>query len=441
MNVKNGMKVLKFGGTSVGSAERIKQVARLICSEESKLVVLSAMSGTTDALVGIAGKLNEGDVSGAIDVIDRLEGAYFQVADRLYYSDGSVGKAKKYIRDAFSLLRKIARKPFSPVQEKIVLAQGELISTRLMHLYLAETGVNSALLSALDFMRTDKNGEPDVRFIRKNLRRAVGLYPHVRLFITQGYICRNAAGEVDNLRRGGSDYSASLIGAALDVSEIQIWTDIDGLHNNDPRVVSSTTPVRRLTFEEASKLAHFGAKILHPTCILPAKLKNIPVRLLNTMDPEAPGTLISGTAEPERIKAVAAKDGAIYVKVHSVHKIPPYRFLNRVFQVFARLRTPIDLAVSSDVALSLSIDNRERLPEIVAALERFADVTVEEDQVIVCVVGELKNRRAGVESRIVGALKGIPVRMIAYGDNGDLSFVLPRDDKKRALEALNAMFR
>ena len=435
------MKVLKFGGTSVGSAERIKQVARLICSEEPKLVVLSAMSGTTDTLAGIAEKLHGGDVSGAVDAIDRLETGYLEVADRLYYSEGSAGKAKKYIRDAFALLRKMARNSFSSVQEKIILAQGELISTRLMHLYLAESGVNSALLSALDFMRTDKNGEPDMRFIRKNLRKAVKLYPHVRLFITQGYICRNAAGEVDNLHRGGSDYSASLIGSALEVSEIQIWTDIDGLHNNDPRVVSSTTPVRRLTFEEASKLAHFGAKILHPTCILPAKLKNIPVRLLNTMDPEAPGTLISDSADPERIKAVAAKDGAIYLKVRSAHKVPPYRFLNRVFQIFARLHTPIDLVVSSDVALSLSIDNREHLPEIVAALERFADVTVEEDMIIVCVVGELKCRHTGVESRIVGALKNIPVRMIAYGDNGDLSFVLPRDDKKRALEALNAVFR
>ena len=287
-------------------------------------------------------------------------------------------------------------------------------------------------------MRIDKKGEPDMRFICKNTRKIVRDNRSANIFITQGYICCNTEGQIDNLQRGGSDYSASLIGYALDASEIQIWTDIDGLHNNDPRVVSSTTPVRRLTFDEASKLAYFGAKILHPTCILPAKLKNIPVRLLNTMDPKAPGTLISNTAETGRIKAVAAKDNVTYIKVHSTHKIPGYQFLDKVFHCFAQSHTPIDLVVTSDVEISLSIDNRERLPEIITALNRYADVTVEDDMVIVCVVGDLKWYNVGFEHMIVGALKDIPMRMISYGNNCDVSFVMRRNDKKKALEALSS---
>lgn len=431
------MKVLKFGGTSVGSVERIKHVARLICSEEPKVVVLSAMSGTTNALAAIAGQLSGNDVAGALASVAELEGRYADVSDRLYRSEGSRAKAKAHISESFALLRRIAGEPFTSAAEKVVLAQGELIVTRLMYLYLKEEGVNAALLPATDFMRTDRYGEPDMRFIRRNVRKALNEYPFTRLFITQGYICRNAAGEIDNLRRGGSDYSTSLIGAALGASEIQIWTDIDGLHNNDPRVVHRTTPVRRLTFDEASKLAHFGAKILHPTCILPAKQKNIPVRLLNTMDPEAPGTLISDTADTGRIKAVAAKDDVTYVKIRSTYKVPSYRFLNKVFGIFDRLHTPIDLMVTSDVEISLSVDSRERLPQIVEALSPYADVTVEDDMVIVCVVGDLKWYNVGFETRIIGALKDIPVRMISYGDNCDLSLVMHRDDKKQALEALN----
>ena len=436
------MKVLKFGGTSLGSAERIKHVARLICSEEPKLVVLSAMAGTTNALEEIAAKLSGGDVAAAIDAIGKLEKDYLRIPGELYYSAGSAQKAHRYIERVFTLLRQIPQGAFSSAEEKIVLAQGELLVTRLMHLYLAEMGVNSALLPAIDFMRTDRCGEPDMRFIRRNVRRAMDRYPHTRLFITQGYICRNVAGQIDNLRRGGSDYSASLIGSALDASEIQIWTDIDGLHNNDPRVVAGTAPVRRLTFDEASKLAHFGAKILHPACILPAKLKNIPVRLLDTMDPKAPGTLISDTADTGRIKAVAAKDDVTYIKIRSAYKIPAYRFLDKVFRIFARSHTPIDLVVTSDVEISLSVDNRNHLPEIIPALSRYADVTVEDDMAVVCVVGDLKWQNVGFGNRIVSALKNIPVRMISYGDNCDISFVVHRDDKREALEALsNCVFR
>ena len=435
------MKVLKFGGTSVGSVERIKSVARLIGGEEPKMVVFSAMAGTTDALVEIVNFLYSGDIVNAENAINALENKYIEIPQNLCRSAKSVENAEKYIQDTFSLLRKMKMVPrFSEREEKIILAQGELILTQLIHFYLTDIGVNAVWLPALDFMRTGKNGEPDIRFIRKNLRRIIALYPDIRLFITQGYICRDAAGEIDNLHRGGSDYSASLIGAALEASEIQIWTDIDGLHNNDPRVVASTYPVRRLTFDEAAKLAHFGAKILHPDCILPAKLKNIPVRLLNTLQPQASGTLISNSSGNERIKAVSAKEGVTYIRVCSTHKIPSFQFLNRVFQIFARWRTPIDLVGSSDGELSLSIDNSNYLSQIVPLLERFAEVTVEKDMVIVCVVGELKKHHLEIESQIVRALKGIPVKMMACGGNSDLSFVLARNEKKRALEALNTIF-
>lgn len=432
------MKIMKFGGTSVGSVDMIKHVARLISNEEPKLVVLSAMSGTTNALAEIAAKLTRGDASGATSDIENLENRYMEVAANLYFSEGSAGKAKKHILDSFSILKGFVGHTFTYVEEKIVLAQGELISTMLLHLYLTETGVHSTLLPALDFMRTDKNGEPDMRFIHKNVRQTINSYPHNRIFITQGYICRNASGEIDNLQRGGSDYTASLLGAALNASEIQIWTDIDGLHNNDPRIVSSTMPVRRLTFDEASKLAHFGAKILHPTCILPAKQKNIPVRLLNTMDPSAPGTLISNSADTGRVKAVAAKDGVTHIKIRSLHKIPGYQLLDKIFHGFARTHTPVDLVAISDNEISLTTDTREYLPEILGELAPYADISVEDGMVIVCVVGDLIQSNKGFKHRIVDSLKGIPVRMISYGDNCDVSFVMHQKDKKKALEALSS---
>ena len=384
-------KILKFGGTSLGTVERIKYVANLICNNELNLVVLSAMSGTTNSLAEIASLLFNGDIDGAQRDIECLKSKYIEVADKLYLSAKSIEEAKKL----------------------------------------------SVLLPAIEFMRTDRNGEPDIHFIKRSVCKLLKHYPNNRLFITQGYICRNVSGEIDNLQRGGSDYTASLLGSALNACEIQIWTDIDGLHNNDPRVVSTTAPVRTLTFDEASKLAYFGAKILHPTCILPAKLKNIPVRLLNTMNPQAPGTLISDTADTGKITAVAAKDNVTYIKLRSHYKIPCYRFLEKIFHCFAQSHTPIDLVVTSNVEISLSIDNKIHLPKIISMLERYADVSVEDDMVIICVVGDLKWYNVGFEHQIVEALKDIPVRMISYGDNCDVSFVMRRDDKKRALEALS----
>ena len=431
------MKVLKFGGTSVGSAQRMKEVAKLITDGEQKIVVLSAMSGTTNTLVEISDYLYKKNPEGANEIINKLEAKYKQHIDELFATQEYKQKGLEVVKSHFDYIRSYTKDLFTLFEEKVVLAQGELISTAMVNFYLQECGVKSVLLPALEFMRTDKNAEPDPVYIKDKLRAQLDLYPDTEIYITQGFICRNAYGEIDNLQRGGSDYTASLIGAAVNASEIQIWTDIDGMHNNDPRIVDKTAPVRQLHFEEAAELAYFGAKILHPTCILPAKLKNIPVRLLNTMNPQAPGTLISDTADTGKIKAVAAKDNVTYIKLRSHYKIPCYRFLEKIFHCFAQSHTPIDLVVTSNVEISLSIDNKMHLPKIISMLERYADVSVEDDMVIICVVGDLKWYNVGFEHQIVEALKDIPVRMISYGDNCDVSFVMRRDDKKRALEALS----
>ena len=313
-----------------------------------------------------------------------------------------------------------------------------MISTGMMNLYLNECGVNSVLIPALDYMRTDKNAEPDPVYIKEHLQKLLDEHNEADLFITQGYICRNAYGEIDNLQRGGSDYSASLIGAAINAEEIQIWTDIDGMHNNDPRYVEGTSPVRQLNFEEAAELAYFGAKILHPTCILPAKLNNIPVRLLNTMQPEAPGTLISNAMEKGRIKAVAAKDNIISIKIKSGRMLLATGFLRKVFETFENYQTPIDMVTTSEVGVSVTIDNRKHLDEIVDDLKKYGTVTVDEDMVIVCVVGDLEWDNIGFEARIVQAMKDVPVRMISYGgSNFNVSLLVKAADKRRALQALS----
>lgn len=432
------MKVLKFGGTSVGSAQRMKDVAKLICDGNQKIVVLSAMSGTTNSLVEISDYLYKKNPDGANEVINQLARKYEKHAEELYATDEYKQKAGELIKSHFDYIRSFTKDLFTLFEEKVILAQGELISTGMMNLYLNECGVKSVLLPALDYMRTDKNAEPDPVYIKEKLAKLLETNSDARLYITQGYICRNAYGEIDNLQRGGSDYSASLIGAAVQADEIQIWTDIDGMHNNDPRYVEHTTPVRHLLFEEAAELAYFGAKILHPTCILPAKLNNIPVRLLNTIEPEAPGTLISNTTEKGKIKAVAAKDNIISIKIKSGRMLLAYGFLRKVFEIFESYQTPIDMVTTSEVGVSVTIDNRKHLEEIVNDLKKYGTVTVDDEMVIICVVGDLEWDNLGFEARIVNALKDIPVRMISYGgSNYNVSLLIKAADKKRALQALS----
>jgi aspartate kinase len=432
------MKVLKFGGTSVGSAARMKDVAKLICDGEQKIVVLSAMSGTTNSLIEISDYLYKNNISGGLERINALEQKYFDLVDELFTTPEFKTEARVITKSLFEYLRTFSKSIFTLFEEKAILAQGELLSTTIFQLYLNETGEKSALLPALDFMRIDKNAEPDANFIADNLAKLLSENQGNIIYITQGFICRNIYGEIDNLQRGGSDYTASLIGAAVKAEEIQIWTDIDGMHNNDPRYVEGTQPVPVLHFEEAAELAYFGAKILHPTCILPAKLNNIPVRLLNTLDPKAHGTLISTQSKKGKIEAVAAKDGITSIKIKSGRMLLAHGFLRKVFEIFESYQTPIDMVTTSEVGVSVSIDNLKRLDEIVNDLKKFGTVTVDKEMVIICVVGDMNFENVGFQAKVVNALREIPIRMISYGgSNYNISFLIKAGDKKRALNSLS----
>lgn len=432
------MKVSKFGGTSVGTVERMKHVAELISGSSPQIVVLSATAGTTNHLEEIATSLFSRDIDRAHDLITRLEFHFIDFANALLADDFLRREAVDYILDRFQQLWRFTKSDFSSVEEKEVLAQGELLSTALLHFYLREQKVPNALLCAFDFMRTGPEGEPNLDYIELKLREQLALHPGIGLFITQGFICKNAYNETDNLKRGGSDYSASLIGTAIHAEEIQIWTDIDGMHNNDPREVSGTRPVKRLSFNEAEQLAFYGAKILHPFCIAPARMRNIPVRLLNSLEPAAEGTLISGLQEEGIIKAIAAKDKVLYVKFESNHSLCPYLFISKIFDTFAKYRTPLCLVVSSNQDVSVTIDDSSRLTYIIAELNRYARVLVEDRMTIVSVVGNMQWQHAGFEAEIMEALRDIPLRMISYGSsNHDVAFVINNDNKKRALQALN----
>jgi len=432
------MKVLKFGGTSVGSAARMKSVVRLINTGSKDIVVVSALAGTTNTLIEISDYLYKKNPDGANEMIKQLESAYYKYINELYSSDTYKKEAKEMLASHFDYIRSYTTDLFTLFEEKVILAQGELMSSAMMDLYLKESGIKSCLIPALEYMRTDKNAEPDPVYIKEKLLIQLEKNADSDIYITQGYICRNAYGEIDNLLRGGSDYSASLIGAAVNAEEIQIWTDIDGMHNNDPRYVENTSPVRNLQFEEAAELAYFGAKILHPTCILPAKINNIPVRLLNTMQPEAPGTLISNRMEKGKIKAVAAKDEIVAIKIKSGRMLLAYGFLRKVFEIFENYQTPIDMVTTSEVGVSVTIDKVKHLQEIVDDLKKFGTVTVDNDMTIICVVGDLEPSNLGFAAKAVDALKDIPVRMISYGgSNYNISFLVKAEDKKRALQALS----
>ncbi|MDE6867129.1 MAG: aspartate kinase [Muribaculaceae bacterium] len=432
------MKVLKFGGTSVGSPQRIKEVASLINDGERKIVVLSAMSKTTNTLIEISDYLYKKNPEGANDVINRLEQLYMDHVDKLYSTAEYKEATLDAVRGHFDYIRSFTKDVFTPHEEKVIVSQGELLSTRMMLNLLLEQGINACMIPALDYMRTDENGEPDTAKIKDKLSRLLHELPEADIYITQGFICRNAYGEVDNLKRGGSDYSASLIGAAINADEIQIWTDIDGMHNNDPRVVEKTSPVRSLHFEEAAELAYFGAKILHPTCIQPAKFANIPVRLLNTMEPSAPGTLISNKSDGQRIKAVAAKDDITAIKIKSSRMLLAHGFLRKVFEIFESYRTSIDMICTSEVGVSLSIDDTTHLSAIVDDLKKYGTVTVDRDMCIVCVVGDMEWTHAGFEAKALDAMRDIPTRMISFGgSNYNISFLIRAADKKRALQSLS----
>ena len=433
------MKVMKFGGTSVGSPERMKGVASLVTeSGEPTFIVLSAMSGTTNSLVEISDYLYKKNPEGANEVINNLEKKYMQHVEDLYSTDEMKKTTREFLQGEFNYLRSFTKDLFTSFEEKSIVAQGEIMSTNMVVNYLKEQGVKAVLLSALDFMRTDKNAEPDPQYIKEKLGAIMEQNEGYQIYITQGFICRNAYGEVDNLQRGGSDYTASLIGAALPADEIQIWTDIDGMHNNDPRVVEHTEAVRQLNFEEAAELAYFGAKILHPTCVQPAKYAGIPVRLKNTMDPKADGTIIDNVIVRGKIKAVAAKDNITAIKIKSSRMLLATGFLRKVFEIFESYQTPIDMIATSEVGVSMSIDNDAHLNDIVNELKKYGTVTVDSDMCIICVVGDLDWSNVGFETIATDAMKNIPVRMISYGgSNYNISFLIKEKDKKQALQNLS----
>ncbi len=438
------MKVMKFGGTSVGSPERMKGVSSLVTKDkEPVFVVLSAMSGTTNSLIEIANYLYKKNTDGANEVINRLEQDYMGHVEMLYNTEEWKTATRSFLREEFQYLRSFTKELFTSFEEKSIVAQGEIMSTNMMTNYMKEQGVDAILLSALDFMRTDKNAEPDPTYIKEKLTAIMEENAGHQVYITQGFICRNAYGEIDNLLRGGSDYTASLIGAAINAEEIQIWTDIDGMHNNDPRVVEKTEAVRQLHFEEAAELAYFGAKILHPTCVQPAKYAGIPVRLKNTMEPDAPGTIIDNVTVRGKIKAVAAKDNITAIKIKSSRMLLATGFLRKVFEIFESYQTAIDMIATSEVGVSMSIDNDAHLNEIVDELKKYGTVTVDSDMCIICVVGDLDWSNVGFETRATDAMRDIPVRMISYGgSNYNISFLIRQADKKRALQNLsNELFK
>jgi aspartate kinase len=430
--------IQKFGGTSIGSAQRIKDLVNLIVNDTPKIVVLSAMSGTTNALVEINERLYNEDFNTANLLIDKLNANYIEVVNDLFLNTEQKIKAHNLILNHFNLIKSFTMDLFTLNAEKTILAQGELLSTALIHYYLEEIGIKSILLPALNFMRIDENEEPDFNYIEINCIKELNQYPNNHLFITQGYICRNYFGEIDNLKRGGSDYTASIIGAAIHSPEIQIWTDIDGMHNNDPRIVEKTHPIDELSFEEAAELAYFGAKILHPTCILPAQKKNIPVRLKNTLIPEAKGTLIANLKTTEGFKAVAAKDNITAISIKSDRMLLAHGFLRSIFEIFERYKTPIDMITTSEVAVSLTIDNNKFLNEIVNEIEQIASVEVDENQTIICIVGQIPKSEPGYALKVLEALKNIPLRMVSYGGSEkNISVLVNSNLKKEALLSLN----
>ena len=434
------MKVMKFGGTSVGKPHRMHEVANLITKDtEPKLVVLSAVSGTTNNLVEIGNDLSIGNKQEAKAKIDALEAQYQAFIKELVTTPEALQKAEDVLKEHFEFLNIILRISYNEALNKDILAQGELLSTKLFSIYLAEKGIDHVLLPALDFMSIDQNDEPQVEVIREKLEAALKQHEGKKLFITQGYICRNARGEVDNLKRGGSDYSASLIAAAIRASACEIWTDISGMHNNDPRVVNKTLPIDQLSFEEAAELAYFGAKILHPASIWPAQQYNIPVKLLNTMEPEAKGTIIVKEAASAGVKAIAAKDGITAINIRSSRMLLAYGFLRKVFEVFEKYRTPIDMITTSEVAVSVTIDSDAFLNDIVRELESFSTVSVDRGQTIVSVVGNEIADKPGTLKRVFESIEQVNVRMVSFGGSAhNISILVESKDKVVVLQGLNS---
>ncbi len=432
------MKIMKFGGTSVGTPDRMKSIVPLITGEERVVVVLSALSGTTNSLIEISELIYAGKTEEAVSKNEVLRSKYRQVVSDLFSTEAFLKEGNGLIDSHFDYIGEFIAKAFTKLHEKAIVARGELLSTALFHNLLRERRIGSVLLPALNFMRIDKDGEPDAFYIAENFKRELAACPDENIIITQGFICRNAYGEIDNLKRGGSDFTASLIGAAINASEIQIWTDINGFHNNDPRFVQNTKVIREISFDEAAELAYFGAKILHPSSVNPAREKNIPVRLKNTLNPEDEGTLITSSTFYEDYKAVAAKDGISVIRIKSDRMLMAYGFIRKVFEIFEAYKTPVDMVSTSEVSVSITVDNPQYLKQIEIDLRELGSVEVEHDQSIICVVGDFRTERTGSAPEIFEALDTIQLKMISYGASPhSLSILIDSKDKVQALNLLN----
>ncbi len=432
------MRVCKFGGTSVGSAERMRQVAHIVRENKSAFVVLSAMSGTTNTLVDIVRFIKEKDTDGASDLLHELKLRYLKEAKELFIDCGNASILDDTIEKFFENLLQLTKMPYQKEIEKEILVQGEFITTQIFTTYLKLLGLKAENISALRFMRTDRNAEPDQYYISEKLSEIIDRNSETDYIITQGYVCKNVAGEIDNLGRGGSDYSATIIAAAIDAEDVQIWTDIDGMHNNDPRYVENTRSIENLSYNEAEELAFFGAKILHPTCIIPARIKNIPIFIKSTLAPDARGTLITEEVPGEGVKAVAAKDEIIAIKIKSTRMMMAYGFLRKVFEVFEDFKTPIDMVTTSEVTVSMTIDNGQYLDDIVNKLNRFGEVTVKRNQSIICIVGNFHARTRGMIGLVGSSLKDIPIRMISFGaSSSNITLLIDTENKPKALNYLS----
>lgn len=432
------MKVLKFGSASIATANRLKGIADIVVKEQGSIIVLSSMKGTAESLTEISEYLHQKNQDGACEIITRIEIDYLALTSNIFDVEEYRIKAAKLVSSIFDYIRSFTKDLFTLFEERAVLAQGEILSSELFLLLLKQKGINAVLLPALDYVRTDKNSVPDQVYIKDKLTSLLEAQPDADLYVTQGYICRNAYGEIDDLRKGGSDLTASLVGVALKADEIQIWADMDVMQNNDPRYVKGTSAIQHLSFDEAAELAYFSPKILHPTSIAPAKLANIPVRLKNTGNPDSEGTLISNIIQSQKIKAVAAKENITAIKIKSGKMLLAHGFLRRVFEVFEQYQTPIDMLTTSEVGISVTIDDTRNLSKIVEDLKKYGTVSTDKEMVIVSVVGDLDWQNVGFEARILDAVKEIPVRMISYGgSNNNISFLVKKTDKEKTLQLLN----
>lgn len=431
------MQVLKFGGTSVGSVENMTNVKNIIKNGGKKIVVLSAMSGTTNTLVSICDHVKDETIEEALSLIQELHQKYIATIDELLHQSDLKQEVGNYIDTIFENLQEFVHQPYSKLLCNKIVSQGELLSTFIFSRFLTQEGMKARLLPALDFMRIDRNGEPDNFYINRNLNRVIDEILPADIYITQGFICLDADGNIANLERGGSDYTATIIGSVINADEVQIWTDIDGFHNNDPRCVSNTHAIARLSFDEAAELAYFGAKILHPQTVMPVRKFDIPVRLKNTMAPESFGTLITSEVHGEGIKAIAAKDTITAIKIKSARMLLAHGFLKKVFEIFEKYETSIDMITTSEIAVSLTIDDATFLQPIVEELEKFAKVEVDQDQSIVCLVGNSIIYHKDTH-KLFQVLQDVNVRMISYGgSNNNISLLVHHDDKLATLKKVH----